>query len=60
MFENLYKILNSNLGFTSNYILLGSALYFTACRLDDNTTKPCTYSKADKNSNCKQQVEIKK
>ena len=56
MLENLYKILYLNLGFTSSYIFLGSALYFTEFRFDNISKKPGTYPQEDKNSNCKQQA----
>jgi hypothetical protein len=56
MLENLNQVVYSMLGITISYISLGSALHFTACRLDDITIKSCIYLQAGKNSNCKQQA----
>ena len=56
MLENLNQVIYSILGFTISYISLGSALHFTACRIDDITIKSCIYLQAGKNSNCKQQA----
>jgi hypothetical protein len=55
MLENLNQVVHSMLGITISYISLGSALHFTAYRLDDITIKSCIYLQARKNSNCKQQ-----